>query len=256
MTVLDAVCSDLRARGYTIDRSDDRGSPPAIGTGGDAPLAFADGPLAVEPVDGDPTTLVERAAGAAGSRNRGGGAATRAAHAARHDRAVLYVVAPDRADAVHEVLDAPRFVESDADGRRTFYHVPDRIQLGDGLACVRADGPLTWREETPGALGDGDALPLVLEADGEVQAALDTADALTCPSPSAFPYRYRREGGTFRVERRDGHEVGRYRTVREMTANAYRPVPLPLVPDHHLRWGTPAMALAVVDGETVAYERV
>lgn len=238
MTALDAVCSDLRARGYTIDRPADRGAPPAIGTGGDAPLAFADGPLAVEPVDCDPTTLVERAA-----------------QAARHDRAVLYVAAPDCADAVREVLAAPRFVEDASAGRRTFYHVPDRIQLGDGLACVRADGPLTWREEAPGALGDRETVPLVLEADGAVQAALDTADALACPSPSAFPYRYRRDGGTFRVERSDGHEVGRYRTVRAMTANAYRPVPLPLVPDHHLRWGTPAMALAVVDG-SVTYERV
>jgi hypothetical protein len=242
MTALDAVCTDLRARGSTIDRPGDRGAPPAIAVGGDAPEAFTDAPIAVEPVRGDPTTLVERAA-----------------HAARHDRAVLYVVDAAHADAVRSVLAAPRFVRAETDGRREFYHVPDRIQLrGGGLACVRADGPLTWREESPGALGGGETRPLVLEADGAVQAALDSVDDLTCPGPasSAFPYRYARDGGTFRVERRDGRAVGRYPTVRALKANAYRPVPVPLVPEHHLRWGVPAMALAVVDSERCVYERV
>lgn len=240
MTPLDAVCTDLRDRGYTIDRSTDRGEPPALATGGDAPDAFADSTLAVEPVDGDPTTLAERAA-----------------HAARHDRAVLYVTGRETADAVRTSLALPRFVRRETDGCREFYHVPDRIRLsGGGLACVRVDGPLRWREEPPGELGGGDTTPLVLEADGAVQAALDSVDDLTCPGPDAvaFPYRYYRDGGTFRVERRDGHEVGRYPTLRALKGNAYRPVPVPLVPEHHLRWGVPAMALAVVD-DAVAYER-
>lgn len=240
MTPLDAVCTDLRDRGYTIDRPADRGAPPALATGGDAPEAFTDAALAVEPVDGDPTTLAERAA-----------------HAARHDRAVLYVTGRDTAAAVRSVLAPPRFVRRETDGCREFYHVPDRIRLsGGGLACVRADGPLRWREEPPGALGDSDTPPLLLEADGVVQAALDSVDDLACPGPdaAAFPYRYRRAGGTFRVERRDGHEVGRYPTLRALKANAYRPVPVPLVPAHHLRWGVPPMALAVVD-DAVAYER-
>ncbi|WP_255194885.1 hypothetical protein [Halorarius litoreus] len=239
MTALDAVCTDLRSRGYTIDRSADRGVPPAIARGGDAPTAFTNLSIAVEPVTGDPTTLVERAA-----------------HAARSDRAVLYVMGSETAAAVRDVLAEPRFVREERDGCRSFYHVPDRIRLGDGFACVRADGPQTWREDPPGELGDGETHPLVLLADGEPLAALDSVAALTCPSPdvTAFPYRYRRVDGTFRVERHDGREVGRYRTLRAMKANAYRPVPVPLVPEHHLQWGTPAMALAVVDGG-IEYER-
>lgn len=239
MRALDAARTDLRSRGYTIDQPADRGSPPAIARGGDAPAAFTDRPIAVEPVSGDPTTLVERAA-----------------HAARHDRAVLYVTDAETVDAVRDVLAAPRFVRGETDGCRVFYHVPDRIQLGGGFACVRADGALTWREETPGELGNGERRPLLLEADGEALAAFDGVDDLTCPGPTAtaFPYRYRREDGTFRVECRDGREVGRYPTIRALKANAYRPVPVPLVPEHHLRWGTPPMALAVV-GSGVSYER-
>ncbi len=241
MPVPAPIRAALEARGYAIDRPDDRAAPPVIARGGTAPDAFTDRPLAVEPVDADPTTLVERAA-----------------HAARHDRTTLYVAAAETATAVRTVLAPPRFVRDTQDDRRMFYHVPDRIRLREGgLACVRADGPLAWREETPGALG-GDAQPLVVEADGEVLAALDSVDGLTCPGPTtaAFPYRYAREDGTFRVENRDGREVGRYPTLRALKADAYRPVPVPLVPEQHLRWGVPPMALAVVDGDDVSFERV
>jgi hypothetical protein len=41
-----------------------------------------------------------------------------------------------------------------------------------------------------------------------------------------------------------------------MRSGGYQPVPVPLVPEHHLRWGTPPMALAVVDGDDVRYESV
>lgn len=241
MPVPAPVRAELEARGYAIDSPADRATPSAIARGGEAPDAFTDRPLAVEPVDANPTTLVERAA-----------------HAARHDRATLYVTAAETAAAVRTVLAPPRFVRTKRDDRRVFYHVPDRIRLREGgLACIRADGPLTWREDAPGALG-GDASPLVVVADGEIQAALDSVAALTCPGPeaAAFPYRYAREAGTFRVENRDGREVGRYPTMRALKADAYRPVPMPLVPAHHLRWGVPRMALAVVDGDDVTVERL
>jgi hypothetical protein len=247
--VLDSVLADLRARGYEVDRPADAGEPPALATGGDdgGPL---DGPVAVEPVACDPAELVERAA-----------------HAARHDRATLYVVRTDDAAGVREMLAEPRFVAAERDGLRTFYHVPDRIQLSDGsYAAVKAAQPtprrgelaresanrvLTWREEPA-----TESPTLVLEVNRRPTATLDSVDALICPGPGAvFPYRYARREGSFCVFDAD-REVGRFGGVAAMRTSGYQPVPMPLVPEHHLRWGTPAMGVAVVDGDSVTYDAV
>lgn len=248
--MLDTVLADLRARGCGVRRRDDAGDPPAVTTG---PTPVTDNrPLAIEPVDVDPTALVERAA-----------------HAARHDRAVCYVTSAADASGVREVLAEPRFVPATRDGLRQFYHVPDRIRLPDGgYAAVRATSPtprtgetaregadrvLAWREE---AAPEGDPPRLVLEVNRRPVTTLASVDALTCPGPDdQFPYRYARRNGSFRVFK-DDREVGRFRGVSAMRSGGYQPVPVPLVPEHHLRWGTPAMALAVVDGEDVRYESV
>ncbi|MFC7235309.1 hypothetical protein [Halosegnis marinus] len=247
----ETVLADLRARGYTVTRGEDAGEPPALATGGDAPAGLGDAPLAVEPVGPDPTELVERAA-----------------HGARHDRAVLYVAAPDDAGAVREVIAEPRFVASARDGLRVFHHVPDRIRLpDDSYAAVRATPPtprygesarasadrvLAWREEP----GDGGESRLVLEANRRVVATLGSVDSLTClDSTDAFPYRYARRDGSFRVRKGD-REVGRFPGVAAMREGGYMPVPVPLVPEHHLRWGTPAMGLAVAGEGGVRYESV
>jgi len=225
LPTVDAVLADLRERGYEIDRPSGSATPAAVATGGDAPAAITDAPLAVEPLAAvTPLHLVARLA-----------------DAARSGHAPLLVVDGADRDTAREVLDAPLLVDEETDGRRTFYTVPDRIRLTDGtLACVRTDGGFTWRETEGGGITndatDGDA-PLVLETEGRDVAAFDGVDGLTCPGPDpgAFPYRYARgEDKRIHVFDRE-REVGVYNGVAAMKANAYRPVPLPLVPEHHVR---------------------
>ncbi|WP_153952513.1 hypothetical protein [Halosegnis longus] len=248
--MLEQVLTELRACGHTVERPDDAGEPTALATGGSGPLDFAAEPVAVERVGSDPTTLVERAA-----------------DAARSDRATLYVTSADEATTVGDILSTPRFVADERDGFRQFYPVPDRIQLADGSyaavratqptarygesARARADRVLTWRE----APGDDDP-SLVLDVNRQSTVTLDSVASLTNPGPaSVFPYRYTRRDGSFRVLQGD-EEVGRFASIGAMRERGYQPVPVPLVPEHHLRWGTPTLGLAVVDGEQVHYERI
>lgn len=259
---LDRVCETLRDRGYRVAFPTDRGEPAAVATPeSTADAVVADGPLAVEPLDPahvppsrsatgvDPTTVVDRVADAA------------------PERTCLFVVTPDAAAAVREILTDPPGVRAvDADGCRTFYHVPDRLSTPEGLGCVRADGPLTWREEpatggisggTPGSRAggtDGDEgtdRRLVLTADGTVHAAFADYTGLACPTAEAFPYTYRRgDDRRIRVRSRDGRTVGVYPSVRAMKDDAYAPIPDPLLPEVHLPDGVrlrSAWAIAVVD---------
>jgi len=99
-----------------------------------------------------------------------------------------------------------------------------------------------------------------LTDDDGLLATFESVDALTCPGPApdAFPYRYTRENGQFRVLDHDG-AVGQYGTIAAMRADGYRPVPLPLVPEHHVREHASlarAAVLASIDDETVTYERL
>jgi hypothetical protein len=190
--------------------------------------------VAIEPLDSreiTPTTLVSRL-----RNNRG------------NDRFSLFVVADESAaHDVREVLcDPPLVAAEDARGRRTFYIGPDRVPLaGGGFAAVRTDSTseeLVWRET-----GDGDDRPLLLvdrgaradatdgdrACDGSVLAHLAGVDDLACPDAAAFPYSYARdpEDKRFRV-RRDDRTVGVYDGPAAMRANAYVPVPMPLVPEH------------------------
>jgi hypothetical protein len=243
----EAVVADLRERGYDIERPHGPTTPAAVATGGDPPAGRTDAPLAVEPLaEATPLHLVARLA-----------------DAARNGRAPLLVVDDRDAETALDVLGEPLLVREETDGRRTFYTIPDRIRLTDGtLACVRTDGEFTWCETAPGGVTadrDGDAPPgLVLETDGRVVAAFDSVAGLTCPGPdpAAFPYRYARgDDRRIHVFDRD-REVGRYGGIAAMKANAYRPVPLPLVPEHHVR-DDPALArhwlVATTDDRAVTY---
>ncbi|MFB6084263.1 MAG: hypothetical protein ABEJ94_08465 [Halorientalis sp.] len=243
------VLADLDERGYDVTRLDTDG-PAAVAAGGDPPGAVTDRPLAVEPLaDPTPLSLVARLASAAGK-----------------EQAVLFVCDPEEAARARAVLSDPLLLREATDGCRAFYAVPDRIQVqAGGYACVRTDGELTWREEPAGGgVGTADdpedtGPRLLLETEGRAVAAFDSVAGLTCPGPTAaaFPYRYR-WGEDRHVHVLDGErEVGRYPGVAAMKENAYRPVPLPLVPEHHLRENT-ALArhwtLATVADGAVEYE--
>ncbi|RXK50343.1 hypothetical protein [Halorientalis pallida] len=252
------VLADLRDRGFEVTRLSGDG-PAAVAVDGSAPDAVTDRPLAVEPLAGR--------SGVGGRSALGGDtlaltAVARLAAAARDGQATLFVAAPETAAAVRELLTDPFLCRADTDGRRTFYTVPDRIMLtDDSYACVRADEAVTWREEPtagPGA-DESDATRLVCAADGTVRAALESVDSLRCPGPdpAAFPYRYSRgedrQMHVFDHER----EIGTFTGVAAMKAHGYRPVPLPLVPEHHLRESTHlgrAWTVATVTDGSVRYD--
>jgi hypothetical protein len=223
------VLAALRERGYDVTRLDGDG-PAAVAAGGTPPRAVTDRPLAIEPLaEATPLTLVARLADAAAK-----------------GQAVLFVGDADTAATAADLLADPFLLRAEDDGYRAFYTIPDRIQVQEGgYAAVRTDDDLTWREEAAsGGVPDdegrstADGGPrLLLETDGRAVAAFDSVAGLTCPGPTAdaFPYRYQR-GEDRRIHVFDGDgEVGRYGGVAAMKANAYRPVPLPLVPEHHLR---------------------
>lgn len=236
-----AVADHFEGRGYVATRPPDRaeGDFHLRPTGDGA--AFGSSEVAVDELpSADPTVVVDAVAAAA-----------------KRGRFALLAADPDTAREAHAVLtDPPGAASVDDDGNRTFYHVPDRLRVGDaGFGAIRADGDLTWREtrDEAGITGDG-RTRIVLEADGSVHAAFDAYTDLACPAPTAFPYAYRR-GSDKRIHvTKDGREVGVYNSIREMKADAYVPVPDPLVPEIHLPDGAELAgrwAIAVVDGEDV-----
>jgi hypothetical protein len=219
-------------RGFAVRRPADRGEPDAVADPGPDAVPLTGGgprPVAVEPLplpggDAGPTAVCSRLW-----------------HNAAGDRVTLFVV-PDEGvgESVQEVLRPPPLVAAQSGGgARTFYHGPDRVPLREGgYAAVRTTADLTWAEEpATGPVGggdDADRMRLCLHTGGEVVVALDGVDALDCPPRSAVPYVYRRgEDRRFHVER-DGREVGVYDSVAAMRADAYVPVPMPLVPEHVL----------------------
>lgn len=217
---VDPVLADLAERGYETTRLDGATTPPAVAAGGDPPGAVTDRPLSVEPLaEATPLELVAALA-----------------DSARHERGTLFVADPDAAAAAVEVLSDPFLLADEREDGRVFYSIPDRVHLADGtLAAVTARDP-TWREGAPGGV-TGDERALLLEADGETLAALESVAALTCPGPDpdAVPFRYARgEDKRFHVYDRD-REVGTFTGVAAMESHGFRPLDLPLVPEHHLR---------------------
>jgi hypothetical protein len=217
---VDPVLADLAERGYETTCLDGATTPPAVAAGGDPPGAVTDRPLSVEPLaEATPLSLVAALA-----------------DAARHERGALFVADPEAAAAAVEVLSDPFLLADERADGRVFYSIPDRIHLTDGtLAAVTARDP-TWREDAPGGV-TGDERALLLEADGETLAALESVEALTCPGPDpeAVPFRYARgEDKRFRVYDRD-RKVGTFTGVTAMESRGFRPLDMPLVPEHHLR---------------------
>ena len=217
---VDPVLADLAERGYETTCLDGATTPPAVAAGGDPPGAVTDRPLSVEPLaEATPLSLVAALA-----------------DAARHERGALFVADPEAAAAAVEVLSDPFLLADERADGRVFYSIPDRIHLTDGtLAAVTARDP-TWREDAPGGV-TGDERALLIEADGETLAALESVAALTCPGPNpeAFPFRYARgEDKRFHVYDRD-REVGTFTGVTAMESRGFRPLDMPLVPEHHLR---------------------
>jgi hypothetical protein len=217
---VDPVLADLAERGYETTCLDGATTPPAVAAGGDPPGAVTDRPLSVESLaEATPLSLVAALA-----------------DAARHERGALFVADPEAAAAAVEVLSDPFLLADERADGRVFYSIPDRIHLTDGtLAAVTARDP-TWREDAPGGV-TGDERALLLEADGETLAALESVEALTCPGPDpeAVPFRYARgEDKRFHVYDRD-REVGTFTGVTAMESRGFRPLDMPLVPEHHLR---------------------
>ena len=236
-----AVADDFRDRGFALE---DREWGTVTTSTGSTP-ADVDAPLALTSLENSrPLTVVSAIANAA-------------------DEGFVPVLVADQhtADAVQPIL-SPPFLLADREGKgRSFLTIEDRIRLQDDTyACVGASGELAWFED----FGTGtDAPPLVLAVGGEIVTVFDSVDRLACPGPaaSAFQYSYGRGGdGQFRVFA-DGEAVGRYTSVAAMRSDGFRPVPLPLVPEHHVRThGQLARATVVAtaaDGsQTVTYRSV
>jgi hypothetical protein len=232
------VADDLQDRGFALDGS----GWASVANGDSMTLAGVDAPLAVLPLrNGTPLTVVSAVANAA------------------HDGYVPVLVADERTENEAEpVLSEPFLLEGERAGGRRFFSIEDRIRLSDdSYACVGASGAVEWFEEASGVTDDP---PLVLAVGGETVTTLDSVDGLACPGPSVSAFRYsyaRGDDGRFRVFE-DGRVVGRYTGVGAMRADGFRPVPLPLVPEHHVRdGGTLARATLVAsvaaEDQTVTY---
>ena len=234
-----AVEDDLRERGDTLETD----GPAAVARGDHGGLLERDAPLAIEPLgNGRPLSVVSAVANAA-------------------DEGRVPVLVGDRTAlaAAESLLASPFALAGHAEGRRQFHTVEDRIMLTDGaFACVADDGDLRWTESESRAATETPRLEL--SVGGDVVAVFDSVDGLTCPGPepAAFPFRYSRgDDGRFRVFDHEG-VVGQYTGVGAMRRDGFRPVPLPLVPEHHLRHHPElarAVRLAVVEDGTVTYER-
>ena len=232
------VAEDLRDRGFTLDTD----GWATVARGGPTGLAGVDAPLAViSPVNSNPLTVVSAVA-----------------NAAEDGHVPILVADPQIENGIESILSEPFLLEGQQAGGRSFFPIEDRIRLPDGsYACVGTSGQIEWFETSRKATDDP---PLVLEVGGETVAVLDSVDGLACPGPSVstFQYRYARgEDGQFRVSDED-NVVGRYTGVSAMRADGFRPLPLPLVPEHHVRdHGRLARATVVASVDsadrTVAY---
>lgn len=211
---LDTVRETLDARGYRIDETPD-GRTIARPTETTDRIGVP-GVLSVRPAPAEPAAVLRTI-----------GTAT------AHDRTALFVAHPDDASTLREILTAPPGLVARTDRSRQFYTAADRFRLGDaGIACCRADSEPTWHERQVDGL-TGRTERFVLEGDNRTITAFDAIDSLVCPSPSAFEYVYSRDDeGRFQVRKlKTDRTVGRFASIRELKANAYQPIPVPLVPE-------------------------
>lgn len=226
------VLADLRERGFDLTDAD-HGTVARDGP----PITSLEAPLFVtEPRDTRPLTTVSTVAAAA-----------------RDGYVPLLITDDTSISPIERVLEAPFLLASAGDGRQ-FFTIEDRIQLTNGTYACAARGALDWAER---ATDETDFPELVLRRENEIVTVLESVEALTCPgpSPAAFPYQYTRGAdGQFRVL--DGDDVvTRYPSMTALRTE-FQPVPLPLVPEHHIRTSgrlARATMLAVV-GDGVAYK--
>ena len=257
-TTAAALLSAIADHGWTLEDGPRRG-PVAIGrpptgrstAGLEDRSSLTTGPVAIEPVaaaDCDPTTIVSRAV-----------------HADRHDRDILFLAGTDEvAEQVESILSDPPLVCSSRSGLRTFYAGPDRIPIeAGGYALVESPREsLRWREtRTPAGPMDGDpngtrGPRVVLEVDGTVRAVVADATALASPPATAFPYRYQRDPDTKRFyvfSTREGPTgpIEDYPGVKAIRAGGYTPVPMPIVPEHLFEGETPAIGIYSIERDRI-----
>jgi hypothetical protein len=210
-----AVVDELTDRGFTLE---DQGQA-TVARGDSTTIAGVDAPLAVVSLSNErPLTVVSTIANAA------------------HDGYVPVLVADRRtASAIGPVLSDPFLCSEERASGRVFVPIEGRIELADGrYACVETEGAFEWYEDATEPTDDPN---LVLAVGGEPVTVFDSVGAFGCPKPSAssFTYSYGRgDDGCFRVFR-DGEAVGRYTGTGAMRTDGFRPVPYPLVPEHHVR---------------------
>jgi len=230
---------DLRARGCTLET----GGWTTIARDASTALTVDDAPLALISLsEGRPLSVVSAVA-----------------NATQRGHVPVLITDPETRSAVRDILSSPFALAGEDGDTRQFYAVEDRIRLTDDtFACVDTDGGLQWAEASTTA--GTDSPPVHLTAGDDVVAVLDSVDELTCPGPDpdAFPTRYTRSDSQFRVFDHEG-PVATYGTVRSMRADGYRPVALPLIPEHHVREHAPlarTTLLAVPDDGGVTYGTV
>lgn len=211
----DAVLTDLQTRGFSLREEEHTTvaeDGPVDFTGTDAPLSV------LEIADARPLTVVSAIA-----------------NATQHERVPVLVADKYDHKDVAEIVSKPFLLAEQREERR-FFSVEDRIMLTDGtFACVGSSGQIQWREVTDRGPVESPAVALLVG--GERVAVIESVDELRCPGPepATFRYRYtREEDGEFAVYE-GGACLGRYPGVTGMRENGYRPLPLPLVPEHHIR---------------------
>ncbi|APW98432.1 hypothetical protein CHINAEXTREME_11845 [Halobiforma lacisalsi AJ5] len=232
-----AVEADLEDRGFTLESDGEA----TVAVDGPTEVAGVDAPLhLVYPADGSPLTV-----------------GSKIATAAHQGHVPVLITDQWLDDELRAVLEPPFLLASNPGGGRRFYNVEDRIRLtDDSFACLGTPGRIEWREPA----SDTDDPELVLEAGDEIVATLESVRALRCPGPepTAFRYRYSR-GDDGRLSVRRGEEtVGRYTSFRSMRTDGFRPVPLPLVPEQHVRRNghlARATLRAAVTDDGVEYRR-
>lgn len=161
------------------------------------------------------------------------------------------------AKSIEAILAAPFLLADETEDGRTFYSIPDRLQLPDGTyACIDTPGPIEWYERT--ADDSADASRLFCRVGETTVVRLADISVLECPPADPFPYRYRRNADRqFELLDDDG-VIDVFGSIGQMRTAGYRPLSAPLIPEQYVR-SNQALArsalVAIVDGSTVEFRQ-